>query len=66
MRTEASISLRGLLAIARLLVPWAVGSTNVSRLLRVFCELIIGMIVDALVLALGIFILVLVACVALP
>jgi hypothetical protein len=66
MRTEASISLRGLLAIARLLVPWAVGSTNVSRLLRVFCELIIGMIVDALVLALGIFILVMVACVALP
>jgi hypothetical protein len=66
MRTEASISLRALLAIARLLVPWAVGSTNVSRLLRVFCELIIGMIVDALVLALGIFILVLVACVALP
>jgi hypothetical protein len=66
MRTEASVSPRGLLAIARLLAPWAVGSTNVLRLLKVFCELIIGMIVDALVLALGIFILVLVACVALP
>jgi hypothetical protein len=65
MRTEASIPLRGLLAIARLLVPWVIGSTNVPRLLEVFRELIIGVIVDTMVLALGIFGLITAACIAL-
>jgi len=65
MRTEASIPLRSLLAIARLLVPWVVGSTNVPRLLEVFRELIIGVIVDTMVLALGIFGLITAACIAL-
>jgi hypothetical protein len=63
---EMSISLRGLAAIARLLVPWAIGLTNVSRRLEVVRELIVGVIVDTVVLALGIFIFITMACVALP
>lgn len=65
MRTEASISLRGLLAIARLLIPWEIGSANVLRRLELFGELIIAVILETMVLALGIFILITLACIGL-
>jgi hypothetical protein len=56
MRTEASIPLRGLPAIARLFVPWVI---------EVFRELILGVIVDTMVLALGIFGFITAACIVL-
>jgi hypothetical protein len=61
----ASISVLTLLATARLSFPWHIGSADVPRRLELFGELIIGVIVDTMVLALGIFMVVTLACVAL-
>jgi hypothetical protein len=63
--SEAFISTVALLAMARLLFPWGIRSAEVPRRRGLFGELIIGVIVDITVLALGIFTIV-TACVGLP
>ena len=63
--SEAFIPMLALLAMTRLLLPWGTGSAHVPRRLEFFRELIIGVISDAVVLALGIF-MVVTACVGLP
>jgi len=45
--------------------PWGIGSADVSRRLERFGELIIGVIVETMVLALGVFMVVTAACVGL-
>jgi hypothetical protein len=61
--SEALISVRALPAVARLMFPWGIGSADVP--LERFGELIIGVIVETMVLALGIFMVVTAACVGL-
>jgi len=63
--SEALISVRALLAVARLMFPWSVGPADVPRRLERFGDLIIGVIVETMVLALGIFIIV-TACIGRP
>ena len=60
---EALISVRALLAVAQLMFPWGIG--DVPRRLERFGDLIIGVIVETMVLALGIFMVVTAACVGL-
>jgi hypothetical protein len=62
---EASIPMRAMLATVRFSFPWGIGSADVPRRLELFGELIIGVIVDTMVLALGIFGLITAACIAL-
>jgi hypothetical protein len=59
---EAFISMRALPAMARLMFSWDSGSADVPRRLQLFGELIIGVIVETTVLALGIFMVVTLAC----
>ena len=63
--SEALISMRALQAVARLMFPWGIDSTDVPRRLERFGDLIIGVIVETMVLALGIFIIV-TACIGRP
>jgi hypothetical protein len=56
--SEAFISKFELLATARLLSPRGIGWADVARRLGLFGELIIGIIVDTVVLALAIFLIV--------
>jgi hypothetical protein len=63
--SEALISMRALPAVARLTFPLNIGSADVPRRLELFGELIIGVIVETTVLALGIFMVVTLACVGL-
>jgi len=63
--SEALISVRASLAVARLIIPWGIGSADVPRRLERFGDLIIGVIVETMVLALGIFMVVTAACVGL-
>jgi hypothetical protein len=60
--SEAFISAVTLVAMARLLLPWGVGSTPCQRRHGLFGELLVGIVADITVLALGIF-LVVTACV---
>jgi hypothetical protein len=62
---DASIPMRAMLATVRLSFPWGIGSAGVPRRLELLSELIIGVIVDTMVLALGIFMFVTLACIAL-
>jgi hypothetical protein len=57
--------MRAMFATVRLSFPWGIGSADVARRLELFGELVIGVIVDTMVLALGIFMVVTLACVAL-
>jgi hypothetical protein len=61
MVAEVSSSLRALFATV-LSFPWDNGSADVSRRLELLGELIIGVIAETTVLALGIFMVVTVAC----
>ncbi len=63
--SEALISMRALPAVARLMFLWDIGSADVPRRLELFGELIIGVIVETTLLALGIFMIVTVACLGL-
>jgi hypothetical protein len=63
--SEGLISVRALRALTRPMFFWDIGSTNVPRRLELFGELIIGVIVETTVLALGIFMIVTLACVGL-
>jgi hypothetical protein len=63
--SEALISMRALLPVGRLMFPWGIGSTDVPRRLERFGDLIIGVIMETMVLALGIFMVVTAACVRL-
>jgi hypothetical protein len=59
---EPLVSMRALPALAQLMVLWDIGSAHVPRRLELFGELVIGIIVETAVLALGIFMLVTLAC----
>ncbi len=63
--SEALISVRASLAVARLIIPWGIGSADAPRRLERCGDLIIGVIVETMVLALGIFMVVTAACVGL-
>jgi hypothetical protein len=63
--SEALISTRALPAVARLMFPWHIGLADVLRRLELVGELIIGVVVETTVLALGIFMVVTLACVGL-
>ena len=60
--SEAFISTVTLVAMARLLFPWSVGSTPFPRRQGLFGELLVGIVAEIAVLARGIF-LVVTACV---
>ncbi len=60
--SEALVSMRALQAVARLMFPWGIGLADVPRRLERFGDLIIGVIVETMVLALGIFMVVTAAC----
>ncbi len=63
--SEALISMRASQAVARLMFPWGIGLADVPRRLERFGDLIIGVVVETMVLALGIFMVVTAACVGL-
>ena len=63
--SEALVSMRALQAVARLMFPWGIGLADVPRRLERFGELIVAVIVETMVLALGIFMVVTAACVGL-
>ncbi len=63
--SEALVSMRALQAVARLMFPWGIALADVPRRLEWFGELIVGVIVETMVLALGIFMVVTAACVGL-
>ncbi len=63
--SEPLVSMRALPALAHLMVFWDIGSAHVPRWLELFGELVIGIIVETTVLALGIFTLVTLASVGL-
>ncbi len=60
--SEAFVSTIALVAMARLLFPWGLGSTPLPRRQALFGELLVGIVADITVLALGIF-MVVTACV---
>jgi hypothetical protein len=53
--SEAFVSTVALVAMARLFFPWGTGSTPVPRRQGPFGKLIVGIVADITVLALGIF-----------